>query len=591
MNPVSCRKRRFLNAAVPVLSVLFLLACNAVLAIVCAETLTRGKLSEGIFFVLSRPRYSRLNIALVFSLSLFLFLLTRRLSLSAFLGSLLMALLALIQYFKVRLRSEAFVLTDLLEAREALGVVGGYDLRLSRLQILALILMFLVPAACLGIRLSRRRLLVRLPESLLAAALFCFCFLQADSFFYTVRIGSYTSYYSKVGLAVGIIGTRPREMPAPEGYTRENVAAALQGAAPDPAPPDILPDVFFIMCESLFDPAKIGGLSIDGEVFPRLSALMREGYGGNLLVSQFGGGTAQTEYEVLTGYRSGDISGGAYMTPGSLREGMRSLPRLFRDCGYDTEGMHPSSGQTYKRKRAYALLGFERSTFREGMSEVTARVGDLPADSWFFPEILRLFRARPDARPYFGFAVTFQNHGGYLYRPAPQAVTVTGPQEPALTEANNYVNGLRLTDGAIGAFADALRDSGRPAVVVLFGDHCPSYSLFGSSPGGGTDGLYRSHTTPLLVWANYDLNFSALPETIPAYRLGAEIANLLGFRGDAYLNSLLPAPALSHTGNLILSGGALTPDPGVWAKEDERLLLLHYDRLAGQGWSLAPGPQ
>ena len=578
---------RLCKTVSPVFILLFVIYCNAVLAVIGMETMTRATLSDAVFFILSRPLYSRLNIALVFLLSVFLFFLSRRLSLSMFLSNLLCALLALTEVFKVRLRSGAFVMTDLLEVREALGVIRGYNLTLSKLQILALMLMFLIPALCFGIRLSYFHPLFRIFGGLFAAVLLIICVRQADLLYYKVRIGSYGSYYSKVGLAVGFIGTRPREMMQPEGYSKENVIASLSGAAADPEIPDTLPDIFFVMCESLFDPAKIDGLTIDGEVFPNLSALMREGYGGNLLVSQFGGGTAQTEYEVLTGYRAEDTSGGAYMTPGALKKGMQSLPQLFREYGYYSEAMHPSSGQTYKRKRAYSFLGFDRGIFKEEMSEITAFIGDLPADSWFFPEILRQYEARPENRPYFSYIVTFQNHGGYIYRTVPHVIRVTGPNEPALTEANNFVNGLALTDQAIGDFCETLRASDRPVVVVLFGDHCPSYSLFDSHPGSGPDAQYRSHTTPLLIWSNFGLDLSGLPQTITTYRLAAEIANLLGFKKDAYLNSLLSAEQLYYTGNLVLREDTLIADEKAWQQEDARLKLLHYDRLVGNGWSLS----
>ena len=568
------------------LAALLVLASGAVLACVCTEALVRSSLSEAVFWLLTRPTYSLPCTAFYFALSLFLLAATRRLSLSLLLTDLLAAAVALIHVFKMNLRGEPLLLSDFFQAGEAMGVVGGYDLRLSRMRLLMLAVMLLPALLCFGARLPRRRLPVRAAESALAAALLILTVLRADALYAGVRIGDFVSYYESAGVPAALIGSRPRRMAKPEEYGRETVEAALSGAVSDPAAPEVLPDVFFVMCETLFDPASIPGLTLSAPVFPNLTALQAEGYGGALLVSQYGGGTAQTEYEVLTGYRALDTSGSAYVTSGALRAGMASLPRLFSRYGYRTEAMHPSTGRTYNRTDAYAALGFDRGVFREDMSEITAFIGGLPADSWFFPEILAQRGASRDPAPYFAFAVTFQNHGGYIRRPVEPVIGVSGPTGDALTEATNYVNGLRLTDEAVGAFCEALRSQERPAVVVLFGDHGPSFSLFGSSPGGGAEAALRAHETPLLVWANYPLDTGRLPSVIPAYRLGAEIAALLGLRADAYLNSLLPAPALYHEGSQLLEGGALTRDPERWAAEDARLRLLHYDRLLGKGWSV-----
>ena len=155
-----------------VIPVFLLLLVNAVLALLCVETLNRANLSEAIFWVMSHPIYARLNIGLLFFFSLTLLFFSRHLFLSVFLTDLTLALLALIESFKVQLRNEAFVITDLLEAREALDAVGGYDLSFTKLQIIALSLMFILPLLLIGIRLPRWRLLPSLCGGLLTAAVF-----------------------------------------------------------------------------------------------------------------------------------------------------------------------------------------------------------------------------------------------------------------------------------------------------------------------------------------------------------------------------------------------------------------------------------
>ena len=569
------------------LPLLLILLCNAIIATVCSEALWRASLSEAVFWLFSRVRFSCWDIAIAFSFSLFLAALTRRVALSVCLNNLLMAVLSLIHFFKLDLRDEPLLLTDIWQAEEALDVAGEYSFALGRVRLLLLLVMILLPLLVLaGIRLRRISFPYRAVTVLFTAFLYAASLFQADALFYTVRLASFRTYYFSAGVPCGLVGTRPRKMKKPEGYSEEAVAQALQGAARQTADPGVLPDIFFIMGETFYDPARISGLEIGGEVFPRLKALQEEGWGGSLLVSQYGGGTAQTEYEVLTGYRSGDTPGTAYVTSGTMKKDMDSVVSLLAAHGYYTQAMHPSDGGTYSRSKAYARLGFESRVFRKNMSKVTATVGTIPADSWFFPEILRQYDARPADRPYFSFIVTFQNHGGYLNKTVPWTIPVSGVSGDAQISAHNYINGLHLTDEALGSFCDALRESGRPAVVVFFGDHAPSLSAFSSGNGqGGAGSVLSAHLTPLLVWSNYGLDTSSLPEIISSYRLSAVIMDLLGFRDDAYLSSLVTAPDLYKDDGFILKGDRLVTDAPAYEAESERLRLLHYDRLEGKNWS------
>ena len=571
------------------LPILLILLCNALIVTVCSEALWRASLSEAVFWLFSRVLFSRLNLWIFFAVSLLLTVLTRRLCLSVTLCNLVYGAAALIHYFKLQLRNEPLFLTDISQAKEAMHVAGSYSYPLTATKWIFLFILLVLPfLLTAGIRLRRIPLPARLLETAAAFAFVCLA-LHSSAVLYNSRLVkvAYKRYYFNAGILNGLVATRPRVMQRPEGYSEEAVYAAMSSGLPVfSTQPEIQPDIFFIMCETLYDPSKIPELHISGDVFPRLHALQQEAYGGELIVSQFGGGTAQTEYEVLTGYRSADTFGNAYLT-GALRSGMDSFVTLLRAHGYYTQAMHPSDGATYHRQGAYKALGFDRSLFIGDMSKVTERIGSIPADSWLFPEILSHYDECPKDQPRFTFVVTYQNHGGYLEKKTPWQLQVSGPEGDALTQASNYVNGLYLTDEAIERFIEKLRGSDRPALVVLFGDHAPSVGLFDSRMQQDT---YAAHTTPLLVWANYPLDLGSLPQAVSSYRLSALIAQLLGYRDDPYLNSLRQAPDLFFLDDCLAEDRSLVRDAALYEEEAGRLRLLHYDRVHGKRWASPAKP-
>ena len=562
-----------------------ILLLNAVITVLLTEGVWRSSLSEGIYWLMTRYRFSLWNIAVIFSLSLLLTLLMRRLSLSMLMTNALAALASVIHYFKMDLRGEPLLLTDIDQAETAMQVIGAYQLDLPTSKLLFVLIMVLLPAVlCIGVRLRKTHLKRRAASCLLGAALLCFSVVQTAGLYKTINVIIYNMYVDEAGLVAGIIGSYPKKLEKPSDYSAQTVKDALGPVQRTAGSPEMKPDILFVMLESFYDPTKIPGVNVEGDLLVNMRSLQQEGWGGELIVPKFGGGTGQIEYEVMTGYRGSDTDGNAYLTAGIMREGMESIVSLLQEHGYFTQTMHPSTKTAYGRDKAYARLGFDSSLFIGDMSEVDAFYGTTPADSWFLPEVLAQYDKYRTEQPYFAYIVTFQNHGGYLDKTVPWVVPVSGPTGDYLTSANNYVNGLYMTDQALPLLFDVLRERERPTLVVMYGDHSPAWSSFGIV---GNDALdFAAHTTPLLIWSNYGFEVPEdTPDMISSYRLGALVMDMLGFGSDAYFSSLRDAPDLYYKQGYIVEEGELASDTERYAQEDARLKLLHYDRLNGSNYT------
>ena len=66
----------------------------------------------------------------------------------------------------------------------------------------------------------------------------------------------------------------------------------------------LLPEtnVIYIMNESFADPLELEGLDLQSDPIPFTRALMDTSYSGELLSQGYGGGTANIEFEALTGF-------------------------------------------------------------------------------------------------------------------------------------------------------------------------------------------------------------------------------------------------------------------------------------------------
>ena len=565
-----------------------LLAAGAVL---CSEAIWRGSFSEasmwasrlfGLFAVLS---------AAVAAAEAALYLITGRMALSVLIADVVIGLCAVTQHYKLTLRGEQFVISDVLLAREAAGILDKFAVDVPWYVILPCAALLALPVCCWGMRL-RGRFLRRIAGAAVCAGL-CIGCLAGVMRMTDAATTELSTYYHLNGVLAGLVWSRPQAMQKPEGYGEEAVRAALRGyeaqergAAQDDAQQ---PDILFIMSESLYDLGKLEGFTVDGEMMPYTKALQAEHFGGELYVISYGGGTSLSEYEVLTGYRAEYTAVAPYLDQTRVYAGMDSIVTLLSAHGYHTSAMHPSIGETYNRENAYARLGFAQSIFIEDMDEVYDRVGPFPSDKYLFEEIIRQYEKRPVGKPWFSFVITYQNHGDYNYDYPRQDIGVYGEDGARLGEASTFANAVRASDEALRSLIAYFEAQERPVVIVLFGDHAPALSRIGYRETGEPEEQTAIHTTPLLVWSNYGLEMpEGMPRTLAAYRLGAAVLEAAGVTGDSYY-AMLADPALP---SLYGAAGQIIDEHG--AREDasaaaleETMELLYYDRVYGENHSRA----
>lgn len=438
-----------------------------------------------------------------------------------FLGSFLPTIgVALANYFKIRLRSDPLLATDLRLAAEAGGIVGGYTLDLTWLVWFALgcfiagllFSIFLMPQ---GVRGWRERSFGALSCLALMAVAFAGPYTSPKVYAATAN-NRFINQWSDVEVFVSkgcvypfLYSFRNMFPTPPAGYDKAQAAAQLAQYPDSDIPEGRRVSVMGVMLEAfcdLTDFEPLAGQEGVAQVYTPWHELEEQSVSGDLLTNIFAGGTVDTEWAFLTGYSRYD----------DFRSPTDSYVWYLRDQGYQTFGSHPGYGWFYNRQNVNQYLGFEEYWFTENhygaLVDPVAAIWE--SDPVLVQELEEQLRERTARGPCFSFSVTYQNHGPYDELPTARDGYLTpagsGLSETSCNILNNYLGGVSITIQAMTGLAQRLEAWDEPVVLVLFGDHKPwagngnsVYTELGADFDLATrEGFCEYYSTPYLIWAN-----------------------------------------------------------------------------------------
>lgn len=403
-------------------------------------------------------------------------------------------------------------------------------------------------------------------------------------------------YYEENGFAASFLAMLSRSRPTmPEGYSDAAVEAALRGflaGPPNPAAGALQPDVVLILSESFWDATRLPGVRYSQDPIPRFHALHKEHPHPDFLVPVFGGLTANTEFEVLTGMSMRFVPEGEVPYVKYIRTPFPSIPWVFKAQGYSTVALHTNTPLFWERNRTLPLLGFDTFHGSEVFS-VRDAVGPYISDRAMATRIN--YELQTAEKPLFLFAISMENHGPFYRKGFPSLdVKVTSPMSPADTElAETFCQGIKDADQSLGMVIDFVAQRKKPTIVIFFGDHLPvlgaDYGVFRrtdfvSGDTSGQDQL-RLHSTPALVWANFPAKFAEGDGAMSPPMVWPEVLRVAGISHPFYTGLLerVGSRQLGISRAVSLDGqGKLMSQP---AEADPALHdyeLIEYDLLFGR---------
>ncbi|WP_244616120.1 LTA synthase family protein [Rhizobium sp. RU20A] len=294
---------------------------------------------------------------------------------------------------------------------------------------------------------------------------------------------------------------------APAGYMGDAINAIEAPIVPAGTTHRGKPDVIVVMSESLFDPTRLPNVTFSADPMPTMRAMQS----GNVMSPEFGGMTANVEFEALTGFSNAFLPYGSIPYQQYIRDPIPSMATFFKGEGYVSRAIHPFQSWFWNRSAVYKAFGFDTFRSEEKLPAMTKR-GIFTSDEALTKEIIRQADQMED--PFFFFTVTLQGHGPYEpNRYAENTIKVEGDLPAADRQVlETYTQGVKEADDSLKLLMDWAKDRDRETIIVLFGDHLPPlntvYTSTGFMPGvtaarkGPLDEMKRTHETPLIVWSS-----------------------------------------------------------------------------------------
>lgn len=308
----------------------------------------------------------------------------------------------------------------------------------------------------------------------------------------------------------------------PDSYSQETLAA-LAGENPSDAADTAASadggtrpvNVIVIMNESLSDLSVLPGVESNMDAMPFLRSLTENTVKGYAYSSVFGGTTANSEYEFLTGNTTAFLPAGTVPYQMYVSPGDPSLVGQMEALGYTTIAAHPYRSSGWNRPTVYADYGFDEVYFESDFQDRAYMRGDertgYVTDRCDYENLIRWYEEKEAGQPLFLFNVTMQNHSAYqmAWTNLPKEVWLTGELENRFQTVNQYLSLVYQSDQAFEDLIDYFSQVEEPTMILLFGDHQPQVAtnfytdVLGTNPD--TADAQKKQMVPFVLWANYDI--------------------------------------------------------------------------------------
>ncbi len=353
------------------------------------------------------------------------------------------------------------------------------------------------------------------------------------SYFSNIAQG-YENYGFIYGFSSSVVD---RGMDKPENYSKETIDAiqtTVQAQKEETAvTAEDAPNIICVLLESFCDPDEISFLNCSEDPIPTFHYLEENYSTGYLTVPVVGAGTANTEFEMLSGMGMQFFGTGEYPYKTILKKtDCESIASALSSIGYKTHAVHNNGGNFYSRVNAFSMMGFDTFTSKELMDIKTYTPnGSWATDDILVNETIKTLDSTP-AQPDFTYTITVGTHGDYPKEPviAQPQFTVSGVEDEGMANSwTYYVNQLNEADRFIADLISAVSERNENTIIVLFGDHLPTMGLTNEDMLSGD--IYK---TNYVTWNNMGL--PKQDADLYAFQLLAHITDSVGIHEGTVFN-------------------------------------------------------
>lgn len=445
---------------------------------------------------------------------------------ASFISILPSSVLILANYYVLNFRGSELSAIDFAYIKTALSVAGNYSFKIKHpyVTLVAPILFFIIAISRIKIEKNNKKQTNK--QKLISSAIYLvISTIFAISMFISVNIIAETKIAYHWGLTASrangyitnfALEIKELSISKPDGYNRSDFEGITN--CPEVINPNNV-NIIIIMSESYAD------LSIYDDLFstynnpaPFWSSLTTEPNtrSGYAYSSVYGGNTANSEFEVLTGLTMAGLPEGSVPYSLYINQSTYSLPAYLSELGYSTTAIHPFIANSWNRPIVYPRLCFDNylsisdfsytdADFARGIGVIEKSFGFL-SDYVTYTNLLNFIESDNSFNPGFYFLVTIQNHGGYdieneITTPNQLSTTIESEYNE---NTNVYLSNIQKSDEALEYLINELKNSDEQYVVLIFGDHQPSLPIINSIDGESGPGGIK-WVVPYILWTNYNM--------------------------------------------------------------------------------------
>lgn len=331
--------------------------------------------------------------------------------------------------------------------------------------------------------------------------------------------------YDKYGFVYCFFrGAVERGIEEPEDYSTELITDQVEEIVEvGDKVPKVKPNVIMLQLESFFDVNLLNDVEYSENPLPYFTYLKENFTHGRLAVPTVGAGTANSEFEMITGMSMEFFGTGEYPYKTVLKsETCETAPFNFLELGYSTFAVHSNNATFYDRNEVFPRLGFQHFVSSEYMNDTAKNGTGWIKDRCLIPQIKKCLDSTENQD--YIYTISVQGHGAYpqekIENPAISIID-SDMEESLRNQVEYYVNQLKETDGFLMELTRQLKEFSEPTVVVIYGDHMPSLDFDSSDLIFGD--LFE---TEYVLWSNYDLKRQE--KNLEAYQLSAYVMERLG---------------------------------------------------------------
>lgn len=558
--------------------------------IVCMAELNQDKYpSKLVLFISEHPTIMLFNILIAALIFLGILLLFRSGWFSMLLESALYMALSITELFKYNTNGNHLIMTDMKLARSLKSLTSFAYIKITPRLILylAICVAFILVAYWFNPRFNIR---VKLPKRLvpgLACLIACvmvvtvpavskpvYALFQLDTkaadntFILNEKFenNGFLAFFMQTGSE-----NLSNKLEEPEEYQEDSSDLIDQYLAEEVPDLDfdggVKPNVIEIMSESFADfrafskeLEELGYTGLD-QYYAGLDEAASEGTEGTLIVPTYASYTVRTEFELLFGLPVKSINDPNMPQRMLLERQQPTVPSYYKSWGYSTAYVHPFQSSFYSRKRIYGQFNFDTMIFEDDFTVPVSTYGEYIDDNVVYNQIESLIDSTDE--PLYVHATTMQNHQPYT----------DGDSED---EFVNYLSRLQHSSDGLADFLDRLAEVDEPTIVLFVGDHFPSLR--------GDDGIYSQlnitsencstlYEQRYILWSNYDLNTSSLPEeAVSTFYAPYLVMELIDVPRDSFIQSMM---------NEMETEPVYSTNYMPMQEKNTKLDTLTYDRILG----------